>query len=127
MLRVSDGQFPVEPEPLAAKKNRPIKKPKLKPDPNLENLVTGDGQIKSGTVLNLKVSASKRSVLDRQNVPSTRNSAALGMDTDRVMRFDDDAIQKQTSEAGDKQSQKSKSLMAATDIQDKAYHDPSEV
>ena len=65
MLKISDGQFPVEPEPLDAKKNRPIKKPKLKPDPNLEHLVTEEGQIKSGTNLNLKVSASKKSVLDR--------------------------------------------------------------
>ena len=39
----------------------------------------------------------------RENLPSTRNSVALG-DTDRVMRFDDEVLNKQQSEAGDKTS-----------------------
>ena len=104
MLKISDEQFPVEPEPLKKKQNRPIKKPTLRPDPNLENLITEDGGIMSGTTLNLgrQVSASKRSAMaGRENIPSTRNSAALG-DTDRVMRFDDEVLNKQQSEAGDK-------------------------
>ena len=53
MLKVSDEQFPVEPEPLKRKQNRPIKKPTLKADPNLENLVTEDGHIMSGTSIGL--------------------------------------------------------------------------
>lgn len=40
----------------------------------------------------------------RENIPSTRNSAALGGDSARVMRFDDEVLQQQQSEGGDKQS-----------------------
>ena len=61
----------------------------------------------SGSTLNLnkQVSASKRSAMaGRENLHSTRNSAALGNDTDRVMRFDDEVLNKQQSEAGDKTS-----------------------
>ena len=107
MLKVSDEQFPVEPESLKKKQNRPIKKPMLRPDPNLENFITEDGGIMSGSTLNLnkQVSASKRSAMaGRENIHSTRNSAALGNDTDRVMRFDDEVLNKQQSEAGDKTS-----------------------
>lgn len=53
MLKTSDEQFPVEPEPLKRKQNRPIKKPTLRADPNLENLVTEDGHVMSGTTLGL--------------------------------------------------------------------------
>ena len=40
----------------------------------------------------------------RENVHSTRNSAALGNESERVMRFDDEVLNKQQSEAGDKTS-----------------------
>lgn len=128
MLKISDDRFPVQPEPLDHKQNRPIKKPKLKPDPNLENLVTDDGHIKSGTTLPLTVkkeaSASKRSTR-RDNIPSTRNSAGLGGETDRVMRFDEEVNQPtQQSEAGDKDSRRTASYKENTQ---KNYQDPSEV
>ena len=40
----------------------------------------------------------------RENIHSTRNSAALGNESERVMRFDDEVLNKQQSEAGDKTS-----------------------
>ena len=46
MLKTSDKQFPVEPEDLNRKDNRPIKKPELRPDPNLQNLVKDNVKVK---------------------------------------------------------------------------------
>ena len=101
MLKVSDEQFPVEPEPLNKKDHRPIKKPQLKPDPNLHHLIKENGKInkkelanqKSGTTLNLnrQVSASGRSALrGKDQLVSTRNSAALGERARVNLRFDEE-------------------------------------
>ena len=46
MLKTSDEQFPVEPEELDKTGNRPIKKPKLRADPNLHNLIGENGKVK---------------------------------------------------------------------------------
>ena len=53
MLKTSDEQFPVEPEDLNKKDNRPIKKPKLKADPNLKNLIGENGKVKKQELANL--------------------------------------------------------------------------
>ena len=111
MLKTSDKQFPVEPEDLYKKDNRPIKKPELRPDPNLQNLVKDNVKVKktnqqSGTTLNIgkQASASRKSVLQgKDQLASTRNSAALGESARVNLRFDED-VKQEMSEMGDKNS-----------------------
>jgi len=114
MIKTSDNQFPVEPEALNPTAYRPIRKPKLRADPNLETQVAEDGTFSKSAAEALRKSprSSVKKTRSRKEATdvlhSTRNSAALGDtardlpglgDTARSLKFNEDGS-KAPSETG---------------------------
>ena len=84
MIKTSNNQFPVEPVALDPSGYRPIRKPKLKADPNLEAQIAEDGTISKSAAEALRKSPRSTAKKTRSRkeatdvLHSTRNSAALG-------------------------------------------------